>query len=438
MANHQHTSPAAQQRGGGPIQALVLQVMLVVSVLAAISLAGAYVHQRDRVGEAMGRREAQQTAAMVYEHLYSVMRKGWTRAEMDEIIHKLSNRLPNYEVEVVRGVPVAQQFGDLPGDAAKRLTDPLVEKVLETRNDVFVGNAKAQRYGFAVKMQDECRKCHTQSKVGDVNGVIVVSIPTHYLHEPLEEAIQPLAILIAVGVLLLTFAIFVAIRVRVVAPVQEFSRIVAERDEAIRTGEVSGKAIAPGPKWPTEVVHLAQSFNALMERVERDQRQLAHHSQHDSLTGLANRRRFDDFLSRCIAEANVGRGTQRFGLLLLDLDGFKPVNDTHGHAAGDAVLAAVAKALMATMRPSDLVARIGGDEFAVVAVDTTEPELRDLKDRIQDAVGRVQVRFGHSMLGAACSIGVASYGPQTQSAAALLESADAGMYADKECRKAGR
>lgn len=427
-----------QMRGAGPIQALVLQVVLLVSVVGGVLLAGAFVHQRDLVGAAMGKREAQQTAAMIYEHLYSVMRKGWDRSEMDDIVHTIGARLPNYKVEVVRGEAVARQFGELAGDAQRRITDPLVAQVIASREDVFRGDATSQRYGFAVKMQSECRRCHTQSDVGEINGVILVSIPTHYLHQPLEDAIAPLALMIGVGALVLVAAIFAAIRARVVAPVLAFSGQVGARDEALRSGNASFEAIVPAASWPSEVVHLAHSYNTLMQRVEHDQRLLSHHSLHDALTGLANRRRFDEVLNRCFAEAAVGQCAPRFGVMLLDLDGFKPVNDTYGHGAGDAVLVAVAEALTAAVRPSDLCARVGGDEFALVIIDASVDEMCALAARLQLAVGELQVRYGRIVLGAACSIGVAAYTPFIPSPTALLEAADASMYQDKTRRKAQR
>lgn len=124
--------------------------------------------------------------------------------------------------------------------------------------------------------------------------------------------------------------------------------------------------------------------------------------------------------------------------MLLDLDGFKPVNDTYGHGAGDAVLVAVAEVLTAAVRPSDLCARVGGDEFALVIIDASVNEMCALAARLQLAVGDLQVRYGRIVLGAACSIGVAAYTPSIPSPTALLAAADASMYQDKTRRKAQR
>ncbi len=97
----------------------------------------------------------------------------------------------------------------------------------------------------------------------------------------------------------------------------------------------------------------------------REQDRLTALSQRDPLTGLLNRAGFEQFLER---EAQAGQGAS-LGLLYIDLDRFKPVNDEHGHAAGDRLLQAVARRLGSLVRPTDAVARLGGDEFAVLLSD---------------------------------------------------------------------
>jgi diguanylate cyclase (GGDEF)-like protein/PAS domain S-box-containing protein len=155
---------------------------------------------------------------------------------------------------------------------------------------------------------------------------------------------------------------------------------------------------------------------------------LRHMADHDALTGLFNRRRFEEELVRHLA-----RG-RRYGmdgaLLLLDLDGFKQVNDLHGHRAGDAVLTAVAGALSERLRESDVVARFGGDEFAVLMPHGGATEAAELADVLLAAVRR-DVPMPGDPLDASVGIAVLAEGATSDE---ILSRADDAMYADKARR----
>jgi diguanylate cyclase (GGDEF)-like protein/PAS domain S-box-containing protein len=155
-----------------------------------------------------------------------------------------------------------------------------------------------------------------------------------------------------------------------------------------------------------------------LERLRRDER-TRHQALHDPLTGLANRVLCHDHLTQALARAR--RGSEAAGVLFLDLDAFKAVNDEHGHARGDEVLVALAARLRSAVRPSDTVARMGGDEFVVVCEDIDERSARGLAERLAAAVR------GHHL---AVSIGIALGDGDTEPSA-LLEAADAAAYRAK-------
>lgn len=146
---------------------------------------------------------------------------------------------------------------------------------------------------------------------------------------------------------------------------------------------------------------------------------------HDSLTKLPNRTLLEDRLNQEIA--NAKRSQRPFSLLFLDLDGFKQVNDAFGHQTGDRLLTEVAQRIQATVRASDTVARMGGDEFVLIA-DAQEPaDAASLADKLIHAI-----RQPFSIAGQVCevtvSIGIALYGSNGTSWQELLKNADAAMY----------
>jgi len=153
----------------------------------------------------------------------------------------------------------------------------------------------------------------------------------------------------------------------------------------------------------------------------------------DPLTGLLNRRGFERELKRSVAY--VKRYGTSAALLFLDLDGFKPVNDHHGHAAGDAVLRAVAAVLVRQVRASDLVARLGGDEFVVLLWNVSGPAAAAKAAALERAIYSTPVQWDRSSLVVGASAGVAFIGA-LDTPADLLARADAAMYARKAARKA--
>ena len=176
-----------------------------------------------------------------------------------------------------------------------------------------------------------------------------------------------------------------------------------------------------------EVERLAAELKASQTRIS----ELETRIDVDPLTETLNRRGFERELKRSIAY--VKRYAVSAALIYLDLDGFKPVNDRHGHAAGDAVLKAVAAALAREVRTSDVVARIGGDEFVVLLWNVTEEEAAAKAAALEAAVYATPVRWKASTLVVGASAGVAQIGPLDRPAD-LLARADAAMYARKAQR----
>jgi diguanylate cyclase (GGDEF)-like protein len=152
----------------------------------------------------------------------------------------------------------------------------------------------------------------------------------------------------------------------------------------------------------------------------------------DSLTGMQNRRYFDDALREYLEEfSRIGRPV---GLMLLDLDHFKNVNDSHGHDVGDEVLRAVASCLKDMTRYHDVVARLGGEEFAVVAPNLDSELLMKLAERIRKAIAAMAVVSGNVRLKITTSVGLAVWNG-SETADQFFRRADAMLY---EAKRLGR
>jgi diguanylate cyclase (GGDEF)-like protein len=204
-------------------------------------------------------------------------------------------------------------------------------------------------------------------------------------------------------------------------PLQQPNR---ERATANELPTASPQRRAETAALAAEVARLAAELAASRERVT----ELEARIDVDPLTETLNRRGFERELKRSLAY--VKRYGVSAALIYLDLDDFKPVNDRHSHAAGDVVLKAVAAALVRQVRASDVVARIGGDEFAVLLWNTSEANATTKAAALEAAVFATPVQWGRSTLVVGASAGVAPIGPM-DTPTDVLARADAAMYARK-------
>ena len=150
----------------------------------------------------------------------------------------------------------------------------------------------------------------------------------------------------------------------------------------------------------------------------------------DALTGLPNRALFQERFAAAVATAR--RQGEKVGLIMLDLDHFKDVNDTLGHDAGDALLRSVANRLLSTFRRTDTVARLGGDEFAVILPGVRGPEDLERPTRLLMELLGSPMQHGGNSLTISASVGVALYPHDDEDAGQLLKNADIAMYRAKD------
>ena len=179
--------------------------------------------------------------------------------------------------------------------------------------------------------------------------------------------------------------------------------------------------------------HLVVVVEDVTERKELEAR-LLHLSAHDPLTGLPNRLLFRDRLRHALERGH--REHTPTCVLVLDLDGFKAVNDRFGHPTGDAVLVAVATRLASVLRASDTAARLGGDEFAVVCENTERADAEHLAGRLREALPGT-LTLGTTTVEVGLSIGIGSVDGGTdpeEAQEAVVREADTAMYADKARR----
>jgi diguanylate cyclase (GGDEF)-like protein len=256
---------------------------------------------------------------------------------------------------------------------------------------------------------------------GKLLGTFLVGLSRQALQSEFRRQLTIKILVLTAVVLFLSAAIYAVFRFNVLHPIQ---RLIAASRNVGR-----GLHAAVEVRSSDEMGSLATAFNAMAEGIKQEQDQLHRQANFDTLTGLPNRLMAFDRINMEISRAR--RSGQRFAVLFIDLDDFKSVNDSLGHAAGDRLLVAIGARVQAAMRDADTVARLGGDEFLVLASDVgDEVQVEKIAERLLESVAEPRELNGRKVV-AQCSIGIAVYPDNGEDVETLVANADNAMYQAK-------
>ncbi|HET7669334.1 MAG TPA: EAL domain-containing protein [Burkholderiales bacterium] len=252
-------------------------------------------------------------------------------------------------------------------------------------------------------------------------GRFLVGLSRESVRGELRVQLMIQALIVTAIVLFLSGAIYAVFRLNVLFPIR---RLIAASREVAR-----GEYPVVEVKSSDEFGLLARAFNTMAAEVKEEQAKLHRQANYDALTGLPNRMMAFERITQEIRRA--ARTGDRFAVYFIDLDNFKNINDSLGHAAGDELLIAVGGRLQAALRSSDTVARLGGDEFLVLAPDITdELQVKGIAERLLHAAAE-PLELSGRRVSAQCSIGIAIFPDSADTVEALMVNADEAMYQAK-------
>ncbi|MFD1774987.1 sensor domain-containing diguanylate cyclase [Paenibacillus rhizophilus] len=216
----------------------------------------------------------------------------------------------------------------------------------------------------------------------------------------------------------------------IVRPLQ----LIAESADLLSTGK---EAEIPKFNRITDLSILSASLRNLVNNLSQTETEfyISDMARHDALTGLPNRMALDDYLAHAVSKAKQSRSTLSF--LYLDLDGFKKVNDTLGHASGDKLLQEVSFRLLESTRDNEMVTRVGGDEFVIILHTSAAKPMQEAEvvaKRIIDKINQPFLIDGE-IVHVGCSVGAAVWSPETQDTSEILRLADDALYISKRSGK---
>lgn len=254
-------------------------------------------------------------------------------------------------------------------------------------------------------------------------GTLYIQSDMRHLDMRLNRYIS-IVMIVMLAAVLTAFLISSRLQHLILKPIlhlSDIARNVSEnKDYAIRATKVSND----------EVGLLTVRFNEMLEEIQKGEQRLQHEANHDQLTGLPNRTLFMELLGRSV-ERRKRNKNYLFALLFLDLDRFKIVNDSLGHATGDHILIGTARRLEKSLRSQDTVARLGGDEFTVLLDDIHQPgDATEMAKRIRHELS-IPFDLNGQELHTGVSIGIVVASEQDEAAETLLRDADTAMYRAK-------
>jgi diguanylate cyclase (GGDEF)-like protein len=317
--------------------------------------------------------------------------------------------------DVVYGVIISTKGAPL--SAYIDNSDPLVRSRIQATGSTDITRLLQELDGLPELIRLEFPIVHNDVQLGRFQ----VGLSKQSLHTESRRQLAFQIVALTVLVLFLCTAIYLAFRVNVLFPIKAL--ISASRNVG------RGQYTLVEVKSEDELGQLAKAFNAMAEEVRREQAKLHRQANFDTLTGLPNRLMAMDRINQAISRAR--RTSQRFALFFIDLDNFKSVNDSLGHAVGDELLVATGARVQAILRDADTVARLGGDEFLVLVPDViNELQAEEIAERLVRSISQPQTLSGRKVV-ARCSIGIVLFPDNGDTAAALMANADNAMYQAK-------
>ncbi|QPF90083.1 sensor domain-containing diguanylate cyclase [Bradyrhizobium commune] len=295
------------------------------------------------------------------------------------------------------------------------------------------------------------RQLLTAFHVGDgyrdyqgLNWIVTASQPASVA---LAAAISSAQTILAIGAVIALIALSLAVLVsrRIAAPIIAITR------EADRIGRAHGPTMLARQSGSAEVVQLSRALRSLLRRIgmaeertkeaelratenamqlQEDMLKLRHLADTDFMTGLMNRRSFltvaDDAVAYC------RRYKRNMATLMIDIDHFKKINDTHGHAAGDDAIKSIADIISQSIRTTDKAARFGGEEFVVLLREIDQETAILLAERIRTSIAAATVRHGGTVIPVTVSVGLALFDESDRDVQDVIERADQGLYVAKK------
>lgn len=385
---------------------------ILFSIIAVISIFSIYgFYFKSNSIEKNIKNDTQIMADLVFQNLYSVMKHGGNLKDIDDTINHLENSVPHINIQIIRN--------------KNKTNKDIVNHVFETKKIEIARDNDNINFASPILYKNECLSCHIGSKIDDVAGVVQIEHPILELKIPLKE-ILIMAIIFIVIILIVFFSTWYHVLNKYF--VKPITNLAMQIDKSTSHHDLDTN-IKINTKIK-EIKYLERSFNNQNKELKESYQKIVEQSNTDSLTKTFNRKKFDEYSLVFFNDAK--RFKHIFTLILIDINKFKPINDTYGHDVGDKVLIFFSKIISKLIRESDFFFRTGGDEFILILPSTNYNESIKLIQKIKNEFKNNIFEFSDLKIELSASFGISEYNESIVDINDMVKIADKRMYEDKK------
>jgi diguanylate cyclase (GGDEF)-like protein len=372
------------------------------------------------------RQEGQYLGQLVFKELRGAMNRGASYEEVNTLISELNRDAPGITYSMYRSEAIEEQFGK-----GRNLTPAIKENLADKDDATKIESIEKIHYYRTIKFENECLQCHQNVTVGETAGVLDVTFSADLIRIPISEVLLGLFLVFSVTMITSYLTLSRDLLSHMITPLQRLGRKLKETE-----GHHDLNERLDLDSDLKEILTIEHAFNAQQELLHIAFQKVEEVSIYDKLTSTYNRHQ----LERLFAEETLrsSRQTKPLTIALLDLNGFKQINDSYGHQAGDEILIHFCKVFSDNLRITDKIIRYGGDEFIVLLPDCNIAAAQALFTRIESCIASSPYHFKGQALQTRFSTGFAEYPKESSTEAGLdlIQTADERMYKDKQKRKA--
>ena len=367
---------------------LIFKITFLIFISCIVSILISAMYLKQTALSNLAEDDARKTSELIFETINTRMKEGWAKDDLNKIISRLEHIRKDLKVFSYRSKHVEELFGVNTKDEKTVQNDINIQKAMNGEKQFIIQEDGSIRYLYPMIVSSECLSCHTNVKVGDINGVLDISYPPSEIKISLDSMTSYLIVFFVLAMFIVFYILFFVINIKMVKP------IVVLTDEIINVSEAGdfNKEVFVKTNIK-EIKQLQFSFNKLLKTINEYYDKLLHNLYFNHLTLLPNYVKLEQDLE--LKEIN--------SLIIINIDDFKTINQFYGTKVGDKIIKTMAKVLADKTNEVGNLYKLHSDEFAILL--NTNIDLNYCENLIKD-IREYDFIYAESTIHVAISLGI--------------------------------